>query len=160
MIIFPQRKEIIEKAKRTLSKGLDKKKVVYSIAIGLSGGIFPVLGTTTVLCIGLTFLFRANHAIVQLINWAVYPLQIIFYIPLIKLGTVIFSGPDFELSFLQVKEAFQSGFFNGIEIIGMAHLYGILAWIIVSIPLAIISYFLLSVFYDNVRKIIMNLNKA
>ncbi len=156
-LYFPKFHSLVSKAKESLQRGLGKQKLASGIAIGLVGGIFPVLGTTTVLCLALTFLFRTNHAIVQLVNWLVYPLQIIFYIPLIKLGTGIFSGPDFELNISQIKEAFQSGFFDGLGIIGTAHLYGILAWAVVGIPLALILVLLINVFYEQVRKVVLQM---
>ncbi len=154
---FPKFKILVSSAKESLRRGLGRQQLAKAIAIGIVGGVFPVLGTTTVLCIGLTFLFKTNHAIVQLVNWLVYPLQIIFYIPLIKLGNEIFSGPDFELSFIQIKEAFQSGFFDGLGIIGVAHVYGILTWILVSLPIGITTALVINLFYEKVSRVIANL---
>ena len=154
---FPKLRVLAGRARESIHKGLTKKKVVVSITVGIIGGIFPVLGTTTVLCIGLTFLFRANHAIVQLVNWLVYPLQILFLIPFLKFGSDILGGEEFNLTINQITEAFQSGFFKGLEIIGMAHVYGVIAWLAISIPLGLILILILNVFYDGAKKLIINL---
>ena len=145
------------RAKESIQKGLTKKKLVISITLGLIGGIFPVLGTTTVLCIGLTFLFRANHAIVQLVNWLVYPLQILFLVPFLKYGSDILGSSEFNLTINQILDDFKAGFLQGLETIGMAHVYGVIAWLIVSIPLGFILILLLNVFYDGVKRLIVNL---
>jgi uncharacterized protein (DUF2062 family) len=155
--LFPKLKVLAGRAKDSIQKGLTKKKLVISITLGLLGGIFPVLGTTTVLCIGLALIFRGNHAIVQLVNWLVYPLQILFLIPFLKFGSDIFGGPEFNLSINQVISAFQTGFFKGLEMIGMAHFYGVIAWLIVSIPIGLILLLLLNLFYDGVKRLIVNL---
>jgi len=152
--LTPKLTILAEKARDSIRQGLTKKKVVSSIILGIIGGIFPVLGTTTVLCIGITFLFKANHAIVQLVNWLVYPLQILFLVPFLKFGSDFFGGEEFNLTVSQIIEAFQSGFFKGLEIIGMAHLYGVIAWVIASIPLGLILMLLLNIFYERVTKMI------
>ena len=157
MKLFPRRHIVIQKAKDSLRKGLSKRKVIYSISVGLTGGLFPVIGTTTVLCLGLTFLFRANHALVQLVNWLIYPLQLLFMLPFMKLGSEVFGGPEFHLTLNQVREAFESGFFRGLEVIGIVHLYGIAAWLVLMIPLFLLSILLLNLFYEQVKRVIVNL---
>ena len=61
----------------SLKKGMSRKRVSLCIALGITPGIFPVLGTTTVLCAAAAILLRLNLPLIQLVNYAVYPLQLI-----------------------------------------------------------------------------------
>ena len=60
----------------SLKQGMSCSKISLCIAIGVILGIFPVLGTTTLLCAITAYVFRLNHPLIQLVNYAVYPLQL------------------------------------------------------------------------------------
>src|SRR6202012_2910085 len=73
-----------------LRRGTSPRKLAWSLAAGLLIGINPIIGSTTVLCLAIAFLFRLNIAASQLANHVVYPLQLLLVIPFIHLGTRIF----------------------------------------------------------------------
>jgi hypothetical protein len=150
-------RSLVDKVHHDLTKGLTNRKIAFSILAGFLGGIFPVLGTTTIVCIIIAFVLRANHAIVQLVNWIVYPLQVILIIPLMKLGSAIISGPDIKLSFQYLIMSFESGFWCGIRVIGIAHLYGILGWVALIIPLGVLAGMVLPFIIGQIRKILNKL---
>ncbi|MEO6912130.1 MAG: DUF2062 domain-containing protein [Edaphobacter sp.] len=77
-----------------LRMGASPRKLAWSIAVGLLIGINPVLGSTTVVCLAAAFVLRLNVAASQLANHAVYPFELLFLIPFIRLGDLIFhTGP-------------------------------------------------------------------
>jgi len=57
-----------------------------------------------------------------------------------KLGNSIFTGGELTITLHQVIVAFQSGIMNGIKLIGIISLYGIIAWAIIAIPTLFILY--------------------
>jgi uncharacterized protein (DUF2062 family) len=81
-----------------LRMGASPEKLAWSIAIGLLIGINPVLGSTTILCLALAFVFRLNVAASQLGNHIVYPLQLILVIPFIRVASRIFHTAPMPLS--------------------------------------------------------------
>jgi uncharacterized protein (DUF2062 family) len=81
-----------------LRMGATPQKLAWSIAVGLLIGINPVLGTTTILCLAVAFVFRLNVAASQLGNHVVYPLQLILIIPFIRLASRIFHTAPMPLS--------------------------------------------------------------
>lgn len=81
-----------------LRMGASPQKLAWSIAIGLLIGINPLLGSTTVLCLGVAFVFRLNVAASQLGNHVVYPLQLLLVVPFIRLGSRVFQTPAMPLS--------------------------------------------------------------
>ena len=54
-----------------LTQGITPEKIALSLAFGIVLGIFPVLGSTTVLCAAAALVFGLNLPAIQLVNWPV-----------------------------------------------------------------------------------------
>ena len=122
-------------------EGLTAESLAFSVTIGIIAGIFPVIGTTTIISILLTLIFRQNILIVQSVQWLLGLAQIILIIPFMKFGAFILNQNAIPINIHQINLAFQPGFLYGIRTIGVFHLYAILTWIILAIPASAISYF-------------------
>jgi uncharacterized protein (DUF2062 family) len=81
-----------------LRMGATPEKLAWSIAVGLMIGINPMLGTTTLLCLAVAFVFRLNVAASQLANHVVYPFEILLVVPFISLGSRVFHTAPLPLS--------------------------------------------------------------
>jgi uncharacterized protein (DUF2062 family) len=88
-----------------LRMGASPEKLAWSIAAGLLIGINPILGSTTLLCLALAFLFRLNVAASQLGNHIVYPLELILVIPFIRTASRIFHTAPMPLSASELLHA-------------------------------------------------------
>ncbi len=81
-----------------LRMGASPEKLAWSIAAGLLIGINPIIGSTTILCLALAFVFRLNVAASQLGNHVVYPLELLLVIPFIHAASRIFHTEPMPLS--------------------------------------------------------------
>ena len=81
-----------------LRMGTSPETLAWSIAAGLMIGINPVLGTTTLLCLAVAFIFGLNIGASQFANHAAYPLEIVLLIPFIRLGSRLFHTEPMPLS--------------------------------------------------------------
>lgn len=81
-----------------LRMGTTPETLAWSIAIGLLIGISPALGTTTALCLAVTFACRLNIVAAQLANHAMFPLELALVIPFIRLGSKVFHTAGLPLS--------------------------------------------------------------
>ncbi len=81
-----------------LRMGATPETLAWSIAVGLLVGINPVIGTTTILCLGLTTIFRLNVVASQIANHAMFPLELALVIPFIRLGSWAFHTRPMPLS--------------------------------------------------------------
>jgi uncharacterized protein (DUF2062 family) len=79
-------------------------------------GVFPVLGSTTVLCLLLAMVLRLNLVAIQVLNWVVYPLQIALILPFIQLGQRLFSDALIEISLDQLQAVFAQGWLQAAAI--------------------------------------------
>ena len=118
-------------------------KLASGIALGFVLGIIPFVGVTTLLCAILAYLFRINMAVVQLVNYIVYPLQVILFIPFIKLGEYIFQMNPLPYPIEVIWSRLQSNFLETIGEIWWANLLGILIWLLLA-PLLYMAIFLSS----------------
>jgi uncharacterized protein (DUF2062 family) len=123
-------------------QGLTPHKLAVTCATGIVFGIFPVFGTTTFICFALAILFRLNMPVIQLVNYLVAPLQILFTIPFIKLGTLLFNLNPFPYDGDQLVELFKSDFIFLLKEVGIALLLGIGMWAILAVPLYFFFYYL------------------
>lgn len=89
------RKVYTRKAKKLLALiklSTNARTTALSVTFGFYFGIFPVIGATTMLCIIAALIFRLDHLITQLVNWLVFPLQILFIIPFYKTGGILLAN--------------------------------------------------------------------
>lgn len=80
-----------------LRMGASPQKLAWSIAVGLLIGVNPILGSTTLLCLAVAFLFRLNVAASQIGNHIVYPLELLLVVPLIRLASRVFNTAPMPL---------------------------------------------------------------
>jgi len=88
-----------------LRMGASPEKLAWSIAAGLLIGINPILGSTTILCLAIAFVFRLNVAASQIGNHIVYPLELLLIIPFINLASRVFHTEPMPLSATELLHA-------------------------------------------------------
>jgi len=130
-------KKLWNPLKEFLNQGLSPKKLAFTLALGIVLGLFPVVGTTTILCFIAAIVFRLNIGVIQLVNYFVYPLQLFIFIPTIQLGSYIFnleSIPDLDF--------FMANILLSLKIFWINVVSGIAIWFLLAIPVFFIVYYL------------------
>jgi hypothetical protein len=123
-------------AHRLVGQGHTPEKIALSVALGITIGLFPIFGTTTLLCVVAAIVLRLNHPAIQVANQLMYPLQIPLIVVFIRIGESMLGVAPIPFSAtLMVAElrAHPSVLF---ERFGTASLHGILGWAMVS-PLVV-----------------------
>jgi uncharacterized protein (DUF2062 family) len=126
---------------RLLTQGITPEKIALSLAFGIMLGIFPVLGTTSLLCLIAALLFRLNLPAVQLVNILVNPLWFVLLIPFIRLGERLFGVPPLAMTSSQILALAHAGFVHSVRVLWLASLRAAAAWLLVG-PLGIIALYL------------------
>ncbi len=127
-----------------LTQGITPEKIALSLAFGLVLGVFPVLGSTTLLCAAAALIFHLNLPAIQLVNYLVYPLQLFFLIPFIRLGEILFRAAPLQLSLTQMLAMAHANLTNAIATLWRATLHAVSAWLLIGPPAILFLYFLLS----------------
>ncbi len=123
-----------------LKMGISPEKLALSLALGATIGIIPVLGVTTILCAGLAVVFRINPVSIQMVNYLVYPLQLVLFIPLLSFGQSLTSGPEVPQTIGEIITVFKSDWLMGLKLFGLANLWALLIWALLSLPLGLTLY--------------------
>lgn len=131
------RRHVLNVVLKQLKQGITPDKIALTLALGGVLAIFPILGTTTILCGLAAVLLKLNQPIIQLANWLAYPLQLLLLVPFCRLGEYIFGTPLLSLSIPQMVQRFDAAPLKFIDDFGVIALGGIGAWCIIA-PFAIL----------------------
>jgi len=147
------RRRLIQPVINLLTQGVTPKKIAMSLALGLVIGVFPVLGSTTLLCAIAAVALRLNLPALQLANWIVYPLQLVFIVPFIRLGEFIFRARPLPFTLEQMVAISRAGLPHAIRILWLAALQGASAWLLVSPLLVCVFYLVFLVIVRNIAQL-------
>ncbi|HVU22570.1 MAG TPA: DUF2062 domain-containing protein [Opitutus sp.] len=73
-----------------LTQGITPEKIALTLAVGSALALFPIIGTTTLLCFLVGLALRLNQPIIQLINQAFWPVHVPAIFLCVKFGEWIF----------------------------------------------------------------------
>lgn len=124
-----------------LKQGVTPHKLSQTIAFGTVMGIFPVLGTTTTLCLLVTFIFKLNHVVIQTMNYVIYPLQLLLLVPFYQLGAWLFHKPSIPMSVSVIIDEFKSDFGMAMVKWFWVGMRGVAVWLIVAPIIYIVVYY-------------------
>ncbi len=118
-----------------LTQGITVEKIALTISLGLTLGIFPILGATSLLSGLAAWAWRLNQPIIQGITVLSFPLQVILLIPFYRAGEWLFGASPVPLSIPLIIQRFfeDTGLF--FRDYGMTGLRGIAVWVLLA-PLA------------------------
>jgi uncharacterized protein (DUF2062 family) len=133
-----------------LKQGTAPRDIAFGIAGAAVLGLFPVLGSTTLLITGFALLFRLNLPLVQLINFSVYPLQIILLIPFMKLGEILFGFEKLNYNLDEITSMIADSIPNAIAALWNVTIQAIAAWSLIAPLIGLLLFYSL---YSVLRRI-------
>ncbi len=138
--------------KNQLTQGVTPKKLAWSCALGITLGIFPILGSTTLLCLVAGIVLKLNQPILQAVNYLIYPAQLVLFPIFVRTGEKLFRTNPITFvptalahEFAQSPSAFMSKY-------GMAGLHGIAVWILIAPFLIAGFYFPFAVSFQKMKQ--------
>jgi len=126
-----------------LSQGITPHKIALTVALGVVLGVTPVLGSTTLLCTAAALVFGINLPLIQVVNYVVYPLQLLLLIPFIQAGQWLFRQPPLPFSFAQLTALLRLRFWQTLAMLWEYTLHGLIAWLILGGMSVFIIYMVL-----------------
>ena len=134
-------KKAVEPAVALIKQGVSPEKISLGMACGIILGVFPVLGSTTILCGLAAIIFRLNLPAIQLVNYMVYPLQLLLLIPFFHLGNLLFQIEPLPLSAQELITLLRSDLWGTVRAFWSTTLHAIVAWLLVSLPTFLLLHF-------------------
>ena len=130
------RKRIVAPLRALLVQGVTPEKIAMSIAIGLIVGIFPVMGTTTVLCTAAAAAMRLNMVAVHTVHYAMTPVQLLLIIPFVRVGEHVVGAKPQPLTVSEGMALLAQGVVHAVVTLWSAIVHAVIGWIVIG-PIAI-----------------------
>jgi uncharacterized protein (DUF2062 family) len=121
-----------------LTQGISVDRLAWTIALGIVFGVFPIMGSTTLVCFLVGYLFRLNQPVLHVFKTAVYPLHLALILVFIHLGERLFGVPSLSFSIPELLSKFKEDPLQFARDFGMAAFHGVLAWAVIA-PVAAIT---------------------
>ncbi len=114
-----------------LKEGMSVRKITLCIAMGITLGVFPMLGMTTILCTLAAFAFRLNLPAIQLVNYMVYPAQLALLAPFYSAGSWLFTKQSTRIPAENIITMIQNDFWGSMTSLWNLTLYAIFTWMVI-----------------------------
>ena len=129
------RRWIVSPILEQLKRGITPEKLSCTIALGITLGIFPIMGSTSLICFFFGWLLKLNQAILHIFRSLSYPLHLALILVFIRLGQQLNGAPLIRLSIPELMTQFKDSPAQFGRDFVMAALHGIEAWAIAAIIL-------------------------
>lgn len=123
-----------------LRQGTSVHKLSLAIVLGVLLGIIPVFGFITAVCAAIAAWLRLNVALSLAVLYLVMPLQLILFVPFIRLGELMFSLEKLPLVPEVVAEQVQADPWTFTLNIWESIAGALGAWLLVSLVLGVMLY--------------------
>ena len=123
------------------TQGVTADHIALTLAVGAACSLFPFLGFTSLLNLGVGIALRMNQPILQTLNQLLGPLQLILILVYVRLGELIWVAQGDRFTVGEMIRTFgELSFADFLRRFGWAGIHAFTAWIITS-PLLIAAVF-------------------
>jgi len=136
------RRRVVDVMLAQLRQGITPQKIALTLALGTVIALFPIMGTTTALCLLVGVALKLNQPIIQLVNWVAWPLQIPGIYFFVRAGEWITHSPRVSFSITALLVAFKDSPVRFLQQYGLTGLRGVLAWALMAPAIAALLYLL------------------
>ncbi len=144
---------MIDPIARQLTQGITPEKVALTLAVGSALALFPILGTTTLLCLLAGIVLRLNQPIIQLVNALCTPLHIPVIYGFVRMGFWIFGIPYTHPGIRMMEHMLWYDPREFLDQFGRTALHAIVAWAVIAPFWMILVYlFALPVLREALRR--------
>lgn len=145
-------RKITQLVRTLLTQGLTAQKIALTITCGVILGLTPIIGTTTMLCTLVALALGLNLPLIQVVNYLMYPLEILLLIPFLALGHWMITGHPLPLDLHHILLWFHQGWFYALGRLWRYLLEGLLAWAVVGLVMGFLLYFILYGIFRHLRR--------
>jgi uncharacterized protein (DUF2062 family) len=126
------RRWVVTPVMAQLKQGTSPRQAALAVAVGFTVGLFPLLGTPTLMTLAIGIPLKVNQVIAQIFKEIAYPLHLIAILPFLKAGAWLFGLPAVTLSLTTLKDRFLASpgaFFRDFGLLGLS---GVGVWCLVA----------------------------
>ncbi len=134
---------MIDPIAQQLTQGITPEKIALTLSVGSSLALFPILGTTTLLCLLAGILLRLNQPIIQMVNALCTPIHLPVIFCMVRLGSWIFHVQNSErVGIRMMNHMLWDDPREFFERFGITAVHAIAAWALVAPFWTLVTYML------------------
>ena len=126
---------------KIIKEGISTERLSIALALGITIGLMPLYGLTTILVSFVALSLRLNFIAMQIAHYIVTPFQLALIVPFFKAGTTMIKTSEAGFSLQQYLYLLKSDFWHAIKDFWLINLSAVGVWLIISIPLFLGLYF-------------------
>jgi uncharacterized protein (DUF2062 family) len=130
----------IQQFKQIFSRGVAPRELSLAIALSVPMGMLPMFGFITLLTTAIAVRWRLNVPLVLALVYMALPLQLLLFVPFLRMGEALFQLPPLPISPTEIMTMLDTtgwGFFQQIWVTNLA---AVAAWLLVALPLGFLLY--------------------
>lgn len=143
------KKKVLLPIRLALKNGISQKRLAVSLALGITIGLIPFYGVTTLLVGIVAIALRLDFVIMQVVHYVVHPVQLLLLIPFFKAGNLLIAKNTVDFSISEYFALFRENFWFALSELWKINLSAVVVWFIISIPL---SYGLYYAFHYSIKR--------
>ncbi len=133
---------IIDPVLAQLKQGLTPDRIALTIAVGSAIAMFPILGTTTLICLIVGVFMKLNQPIIQAVNYACTPIHLPFIWLSMKWGERLFEVKHSRLEFSVMRKLLMEDPLKFVTEYGQTAFHAIVVWAI------LVPFWMLAIYYS------------
>ncbi|MEM8967886.1 MAG: DUF2062 domain-containing protein [Bacteroidota bacterium] len=130
----------VQQFKQILSRGATPRELSLAIALSVPIGIVPLFGFITPLVTALAVRWRLNVPLVLALLFLALPLQLLLFVPFLRMGELLFQLPPLPFSPTEIMVMLETTGWGLFQQIWMTNLAAVVAWLLIAVPLGILLY--------------------
>jgi uncharacterized protein (DUF2062 family) len=146
------KRRIVGPIVRQLTQGTSPRELALTVAFGATIGLFPILGATSLIALGVGTMARLNQGVIQAANFAMTPLYLPLVLVYVRTGEYLLGADKMPFSPSQLVSEFQVSPSAFMVKFGMSGLHGICAWSLSAPLLIFMVFFLLHPVFRRLKK--------
>lgn len=126
-----------------LTLGVTPERLALTLAIGTTTALFPLLGATTALTLGVGLALRLNQVVLHTVNQLLGAVQLLLILVYVRAGEWLWRAPADHFAVSDVVRTFRdSGWSEFLQRFGWAGVHAVTAWAASAPFLVLVIYFL------------------
>lgn len=125
--------KLLEPLVGLLRDGLSPRRLALCVAVAIVVGNIPILlGVSTLTCAFIALIFRLNLPVIQLVQGAMAPTQVLLIIPFVRLGEWILRVPAQAVTIEATLALMSQGIWQTIVVLREAIFHAALGWALIA----------------------------
>jgi len=130
----------IQQFKQIFSRGVAPRELSLAIALSVPMGIVPLFGLITPLATAVAVRWRLNVPLVLALIYLALPLQLLLFVPFLRMGEALFQLPPLPFSPTEIMTMLETTGWGIFQQIWVTNLAAIGAWLLIALPLGFLLY--------------------